>query len=110
MKKEFGKWFLDVAKYIFTALLLSYFFSDLSATPLIIVVIFLFLSFMFIGAYLLKSEPEEYGSTERKTYSSGGDGRVGNHYRPRRNTKRRKETDKDKIKRNTTTTRQTVNE
>lgn len=109
MKKEFGKWFLDVAKYIFTALLLSYFFSDLSATPLVIVVIFLFLSFMLIGAYLLKSELEEYGSTERKTYSSGGDGRVGNNYRPRRNKKRRKEADTDKMTR-TTTTRQTINE
>lgn len=97
MKKEFGKWFLDVAKYIFTALLLSYFFSDMSATPLIIVVIFLFLSFMAIGAYLLKSESEEYGPTERKTFSSGGDGRVGNNYRPRRNKKRRKEADTDKM-------------
>ncbi len=97
MKKEFGKWFLDVAKYIFTALLLSYFFSDLSATPLIIVVIFLFLSFMFIGAYLLKSDNEEYGSTEFKTYSSGSDGCIGNNNRPRRYKKRRKEADRDKM-------------
>ncbi len=103
MKKEFGRWFLDVAKYIFTALLLSYFFSDLSATPLIIVVMFLFLSFMLIGAYLLKSESNEYGPTECKTYSSGGDGHIGNNRRPRRNKKRRKKADADKIMQRTTT-------
>lgn len=110
MKKEFGKWFLDVAKYIFTALLLSYFFSDLSATPLIIVVIFLFLSFMFIGAYLLKSDNEEYGPTELKTYSSGSDGRIGNNNRPRRYKKRRKEADQNKMNRTSPSPRQTINE
>ena len=30
MKKEFGKWLLDIAKYIVTAVILSSIFSDLN--------------------------------------------------------------------------------
>lgn len=89
MKKEFGKWFLDVAKYIFTALLLSYFFSDLTSMPLLVVVILLFLLFVFLGAYLIKSD-EHDESTECKTSGSGDNGRVSSDYRSRNDKRRRK--------------------
>ena len=29
MKKEFGKWLMDIAKYVATAVLLSSFFADI---------------------------------------------------------------------------------
>ncbi len=33
MKKEFGKWLIDVAKYVSTAILLSSLFSDIKSWP-----------------------------------------------------------------------------
>lgn len=106
MKKEFGKWFLDVAKYIFTALLLSYFFSDLTSMPLLIVVILLFLLFVFLGAYLIKSA--EYGSTECKTPGIGDNGRIGSNHRPRNDKRRRKESAKNERVTNKPNPRQTT--
>ena len=31
MKKEFGKWLMDIAKYVATAVLLSSFFADIDS-------------------------------------------------------------------------------
>lgn len=93
MKREFGKWFLDVAKYIFTALLLSYFFSDLTSMSLLIIVILLFLLFVFLGAYLIKSD--EYGTTECKTTGIGNNGSVGSNHRSCNDKRRRKESTKN---------------
>ena len=42
MKKELGKWFMDVAKYMVTALLLTTVFSDMNE-PIIFFVAFLML-------------------------------------------------------------------
>ena len=36
VKKELGKWFMDIAKYLATAILLSYMFSDLSNGTLLV--------------------------------------------------------------------------
>ena len=37
MKKEFGKWILDVAKYVTTAVIISNLFSDLQGSTFFIV-------------------------------------------------------------------------
>lgn len=45
MRKEFGKWLLDIAKYMVTALMLSSVFTDLESpiifSSLVVIVIFL---------------------------------------------------------------------
>ena len=47
MKKELGKWFMDVAKYMVTALLLTTVFSDMNE-PIIFFVAFL-MSIIVLG-------------------------------------------------------------
>lgn len=89
MRETFGKWLLDVAKYILTALLLSYFFSDLTYTPNLLIVISFFLVCLLSGAYLLKKS--EYGSTERKIADGRTDDIVRHNRRLRNDKKRRKE-------------------
>ena len=47
MKKEFGKWLMDIAKYMVTALLLSSVFGNTSAITL------------SVGLWFLKDKKEE---------------------------------------------------
>ena len=35
MKKEFGKWLMDIAKYILTAVILTLFFEDMSEKKIV---------------------------------------------------------------------------
>jgi O-antigen/teichoic acid export membrane protein len=49
MEKEFGKWLMDVAKYMATALLLSTIFSDMNDPITIYSVVILTLSVLIIG-------------------------------------------------------------
>ena len=51
MKKEFGKWLMDVAKYMVTALLLSTIFTDMDDPVIIYVVVVLSIVVLGFGLY-----------------------------------------------------------
>ncbi len=53
MKKEFGKWLMDVAKYMVTALLLSTIFADLNEPIIIYIVVILSIVVLIIGLLLV---------------------------------------------------------
>ena len=53
MKKEFGKWLMDVAKYMVTALLLSTIFADLNEPIIIYIVVILSIVVLLIGLLLV---------------------------------------------------------
>ena len=60
MKKEFGKWLLDIAKYMVTALLLSTIFADMQEPVIIyIVAIFSFVLLIVGLSIIYNSEQEE---------------------------------------------------
>lgn len=54
MGLEFGKWLMDVAKYILTALLLATFLGDMNSAGTIIASIVLMLGMLGIGLWLVK--------------------------------------------------------
>lgn len=54
MGLEFGKWLMDVAKYIPTALLLATFLGDMNSAATIIASIVLMLGMLGIGLWLVK--------------------------------------------------------
>ena len=54
MGLEFGKWLMDVAKYILTALLLATFLGDMKSAATIIASIVLMLGMLGIGLWLVK--------------------------------------------------------
>ena len=54
MGLEFGKWLMDVAKYILTALLLATFLGDMNSPGTIIASIVLMLGMLGIGLWLVK--------------------------------------------------------
>ena len=53
MRQEFGRWFLDVAKYILTALLLSSFFGEMNSIYYTILAFCIFALCLLVGALLL---------------------------------------------------------
>ena len=53
MRQEFGRWFLDVAKYILTALLLSSFFGEMNNIYYTILAFCIFALCLLVGALLL---------------------------------------------------------
>lgn len=58
MKKEFGKWLMDIAKYITTAVILSSIFSDIQESWILYVSGILTASIALIwGLYLVKERP-----------------------------------------------------
>ncbi len=58
MKKEFGKWLMDIAKYMVTALLLSSTFGNMN-NPLIVACVVASASTLGAGLWLI-------GNTEKK--------------------------------------------
>ena len=54
MGLEFGKWLMDVSKYILTALLLATFLGDMNSAATIIASIVLMLGMLGIGLWLVK--------------------------------------------------------
>lgn len=54
MGLEFGKWLMDVAKYILTALLLATFLGNMNSAATIIASIVLMLGMLGIGLWLVK--------------------------------------------------------
>lgn len=58
MKKEFGKWLMDIAKYITTAVILSSIFSDIQESWILYVSGIFTASIALIwGLYLVKERP-----------------------------------------------------
>ena len=54
MKQKIGDWFLDVAKYILTAFLLSSLFSDMDKPFVVAGVLCSFAAAFAVGIYLIK--------------------------------------------------------
>ncbi len=59
MGLEVGKWLLDVAKYMLTALLFANFFGDMDSPGMIIVVIFIMVSMFILGLWLIHDSGKE---------------------------------------------------
>jgi hypothetical protein len=59
MKKEFGKWFLDLAKYILTAIILAAFFAGLEQTIVLWGALIFFLISIVVGYILLVQADKE---------------------------------------------------
>ena len=51
MKTEFGKWLMDIAKYMVTALLLSTIFADINEPIIIYIVVILSVIVLGLGLY-----------------------------------------------------------
>lgn len=58
MKKEFGKWLMDIAKYMVTALLLSSVFGDIGQTSVFVCVIAASAITLGWGLYLVKDNKD----------------------------------------------------
>ena len=65
MKKEFGKWLMDIAKYMVTALLLSTIFADMQEPIIIYMVIILSIVILVSGLILISD-----GDVSSKTVAS----------------------------------------
>lgn len=65
IKQEFGKWFLDVAKYVLTAMLLTAMIEGLSQPWLISVTTVLTLLCLAFGAVLMRKGKDEEDRRER---------------------------------------------
>lgn len=65
IKQEFGKWFLDVAKYVLTAMLLTSMIEGLSQAWLISVAASVTLLCLIFGGVLISSGRKEEDRIER---------------------------------------------
>ena len=60
MKKEFGKWLMDIAKYLTTAVLLSSVFNDMKESCVIYLVVSVAIVLTLLtGLLLVKDKKEE---------------------------------------------------
>ena len=58
-RKEFGKWLMDVAKYMVTALLLSSIFGDMSNPLVLVSVVMAIASTLGAGLWLVRNERDK---------------------------------------------------
>ncbi len=66
MKKEIGKWFMDVAKYIATAVLLTQIFGGMADSVYIIIYALISVVFIFaLGVSIIHSDDEDKKRKER---------------------------------------------
>lgn len=67
MRKEFGKWLMDVAKYIATAVLLSSVFEEMQNTYIIYLICsFVLIVLLCVGLILVKDSEKEVTNKNRK--------------------------------------------
>ena len=66
MKKEFGKWLMDVAKYMVTALLLSTIFADTDEPIVLYVVVLLSVVVLIVGLILVSDDKTSKNKKNRK--------------------------------------------
>jgi hypothetical protein len=62
MKKELGKWFMDVAKYMVTALLLTTVFSDMNEPIIFFVAFIMSIVVLAIGLSLVTEKQKKKGN------------------------------------------------
>lgn len=67
MKKEMGKWFLDVAKYLTTAVVLSSAFNNIDSWIMYVCAIISILAMLFIGLFLISDKPFRLPRRNRNT-------------------------------------------
>ena len=65
IKQEFGKWFLDVAKYVLTAMLLTSMIDGLSQTWIIVTATLVLMLCLLFGTILIRRGKEEEDRKER---------------------------------------------
>ena len=66
MKKKFGKWLMDIAKYMVTALLLSTIFADMDNSIIIYVVVILSAIVLGFGLYWINEGEKDYKKKGKK--------------------------------------------
>ena len=66
MKTEFGKWLMDIAKYMVTALLLSTIFEDMNEPLILYVVLILTPIILGYGLYWVNEGKKEEKSKNKK--------------------------------------------
>ena len=59
MKTEFGKWLMDIAKYMVTALLLSTIFAEMNEPIILYMVVVLSLTVLAFGLYWVNEGKKE---------------------------------------------------
>lgn len=59
MYKEIGKWFLDVAKYILTAVLLKNLFGNSDTAIVVLLAILAMVALFILGIYFLRNDEED---------------------------------------------------
>ena len=59
MKRAFGEWLLDIAKYMVTALLLATIFSDMEHPIIIYMVVILSLVVLISGLYIIHDSEQD---------------------------------------------------
>lgn len=91
MRQEFGKWFLDVAKYILTALFLSSYFGKMDSVLYASLAFCIFSFCIIAGIILLKKKERDYDIIDNRRT----DGRVRTGGGSHRNKKRWKKAGAD---------------
>jgi hypothetical protein len=69
MEEEFGKWLLDVAKYIVTALLLSTIFADMNEPVILYIAVIISMALLFWGLAIIdisKAKKEKKLNKQKK--------------------------------------------
>ena len=66
MKKEFGKWLMDIAKYMVTALLLSTIFAEMNEPIIIYMVVILSSIVLGFGLYWVNKGEQEQENKKKK--------------------------------------------
>ena len=59
MKRAFGEWLLDIAKYMVTALLLATIFKDMEHPIIVYMVVLLSLVVLIFGLYIIHDSEQE---------------------------------------------------
>ena len=66
MEFELGKWLLDIAKYLVTALLLASIFSDMSTPWIVTMVIVSAVATLSLGLYLIKKNEKSINNKKQR--------------------------------------------
>ena len=66
MGLEFGKWLMDVAKYMLTALLLASFFGDMNTPGMIAIAIILMLVMLGLGLWFVHHNSHDDKNNKKK--------------------------------------------
>lgn len=65
VKREFGKWLLDIAKYMVTVLLLATIFKDMQNPIIIYMVVILSVTVLIFGLYVIYDSDQDDKRTKK---------------------------------------------